>query len=261
DTHLEDKIFYYENLTLYNAVQQLTLEKELNKNNDTSGKTLETIKNLLSFAETKQYLNFRPQDISLKNCKLLGLTENKSSLSQELNIKGILLNYIENKLKKLCEDIAKFYYVEEDSNPKLLFAKATKLDEKLNRRIEELRSFRINLVEDKNRLEEENLIKELNEIEFELSKYQAACEFDQIVQAYIEVNKEIERMVKAVKVKQVIYKLNEKERDKFQLIIEDLDENHLFVDSNKVDYIKTEVEKLLEENTYKSELLLPTNDK
>ncbi|RHZ75384.1 hypothetical protein Glove_214g30 [Diversispora epigaea] len=77
-------------------------------------------------------------------------------------------------------------------------------------------------------------------------------------------------MVKAVKgvilkcdptVKQVIYKLNEKERDKFQLIIEDLDENHLFIDSSKVDYIKTEVEKLLEENTYKSELLLPLNDK
>ncbi|RHZ75405.1 hypothetical protein Glove_214g29 [Diversispora epigaea] len=62
-------------------------------------------------------------------------------------------------------------------------------------------------------------------------------------------------------VKQVIYKLNEKERDKFQLIIEDLDENHLFIDSSKVDYIKTEVEKLLEENTYKSELLLPLNDK
>ncbi|RHZ75383.1 hypothetical protein Glove_214g31 [Diversispora epigaea] len=289
DTHLEDKIFYCENLTLYNAIQQLTLEKEINENSDISGKTLETIKNLLSFAETKQYLNFRPQDISLKNCKLLGLTEeklqqqqyelnknkNESSLSQELNIKGILLNYIENKLKKLCEDIAKFYYVGEDSNPKLLFAKATKLDEKLNRRIEELRSFRISLVEDKNQLgehitdymnvmknillnlwncieefkhchefkknevfcdyfssvmksiilkfrvlklnallsvydqdtveglknirdnllkEEENLIKELNEIEFELSKYQAAYEFDQIVQAYIEVNKEIERV-------------------------------------------------------------------
>ncbi|CAG8587504.1 40913_t:CDS:2 [Gigaspora margarita] len=66
-------------------------------------------------------------------------------------------------------------------------------------------------------------------------------------------------MVKAVKgtivkcdpaVKQVILSLDKKEK----VIIEDLDDNHLLIDTSRVDYIKKEVEKLLEENTYKSEL-------
>ncbi|CAG8798613.1 4916_t:CDS:1, partial [Racocetra fulgida] len=49
-------------------------------------------------------------------------------------------------------------------------------------------------------------------------------------------------------VKQVIISLDKKEK----VIIEDLDDNHLLIDSARVDYIKKEVEKLLEENTYKS---------
>ena len=44
----------------------------------------------------------------------------------------------------------------------------------------------------------------------------------------------------------MIYKLNEKHK----FIIEDLDDNHLFVDANYVEHIKTEVEKLLEEIPY-----------
>ncbi|CAG8697476.1 11849_t:CDS:1, partial [Scutellospora calospora] len=51
-------------------------------------------------------------------------------------------------------------------------------------------------------------------------------------------------------VKQVILSLDKKEK----VIIEDLDGKHLLIDSARVEYIKKEVEKLLEENTYKSEL-------
>ncbi|CAG8626702.1 7009_t:CDS:1, partial [Cetraspora pellucida] len=50
-------------------------------------------------------------------------------------------------------------------------------------------------------------------------------------------------------VKQVIISLDKREK----VIIDDLDDNHLLIDSARVDYIKKEVEKLLEENTYKSE--------
>ncbi|CAG8682537.1 3806_t:CDS:1, partial [Dentiscutata erythropus] len=50
-------------------------------------------------------------------------------------------------------------------------------------------------------------------------------------------------------VKQVIISLDKKEK----VIIEDLDDRHLLIDTSRVDYIKKEVEKLLEENTYKSE--------
>ncbi|CAI2171879.1 16085_t:CDS:2 [Funneliformis geosporum] len=72
-------------------------------------------------------------------------------------------------------------------------------------------------------------------------------------------------MVKALKgvilkcdstVKQVINKLNERK----QFIIEDLDDTHLFIDAKAVEEVKIEVEKLLEENTYKSDLP-PPNEK
>ncbi|CAG8613340.1 1418_t:CDS:2 [Rhizophagus irregularis] len=62
-------------------------------------------------------------------------------------------------------------------------------------------------------------------------------------------------------VKQVIYKLNERK----QIIIEDLDDTHLFINEKELEEVKIEVEKLLEENTYKTDLpppidrLIPAN--
>ncbi|KAI9146504.1 TFIIH subunit TTDA/Tfb5 [Paraphysoderma sedebokerense] len=66
-------------------------------------------------------------------------------------------------------------------------------------------------------------------------------------------------MVKAVKgvlvtcdptVKQIILHLNEQ----YKFIIEDLDDEHLFIDGGFVQLLKTEVEQRLEENTYKLQI-------
>ncbi|PKC75686.1 nucleotide excision repair, TFIIH, subunit, partial [Rhizophagus irregularis] len=56
-------------------------------------------------------------------------------------------------------------------------------------------------------------------------------------------------------VKQVIYKLNERK----QIIIEDLDDTHLFINEKELEEVKIEVEKLLEENTYKTDLPPPSD--
>ena len=62
-------------------------------------------------------------------------------------------------------------------------------------------------------------------------------------------------MVRAIKgvliecdesVKQIILFLNSKEK----VIIQDLDRTRLLVDASKLDYIKAELDKILEENTY-----------
>jgi hypothetical protein len=90
-------------------------------------KKLEILDKVLSFAESKQYLDFHPIDLSLKNVEkaeaknvttLLGLTEEEliKRVENELDClnksKEFILSSIENKLTKQCEDIAKFYYTE-----------------------------------------------------------------------------------------------------------------------------------------------------
>lgn len=50
-------------------------------------------------------------------------------------------------------------------------------------------------------------------------------------------------------VKQLILKLDQ---DDHTILMEDLDDQRLLVSANKLDYIRTELEKLLEENTYTS---------
>ncbi|GBC05126.1 hypothetical protein RclHR1_06050004 [Rhizophagus clarus] len=178
---IKERTEYLENLTLYNALQQLSLQNDMkNKiNNKEHKKTVEILDEVLSFAESKQYLNFHPTDLSLdKNnnifdsveeveienvtTTLLGLTEEESikRVKNELeylsksNSKEFILNFVENKLKKQCEDIAKFYYTAEVMNPKLLAAKASQLDKILNIKLEELRISKINIAENKIRLGE-----------------------------------------------------------------------------------------------------------
>ncbi len=97
---------------------------------------------VLSFAESKQYLNFHPTELSLKNemvelyreqtqnddnytvdvkgnnatTVLLGLTEKdlfiriENELDYLNNSKKIILSSIESQLIKQCEDIAKMYH-------------------------------------------------------------------------------------------------------------------------------------------------------
>ncbi|KAF9904576.1 hypothetical protein EC991_002565 [Linnemannia zychae] len=65
-------------------------------------------------------------------------------------------------------------------------------------------------------------------------------------------------MVKAVKgtiiecdtsVKQIIIGLNEK----YQFIIEDLDDTHVYVDTTYVEQLRHDIDEILNENTYKVE--------
>lgn len=98
-------------------------------------KIVESLDEVLSFAESKQYLNFHPTDLSLdKNnyifekvetenvtTTLLGLTEeelikrieNELEYLSKSNSKEFILNSVESKLTRQCEDIAKFYYTVE----------------------------------------------------------------------------------------------------------------------------------------------------
>ncbi|KAF0413190.1 HAUS augmin-like complex subunit 4 [Gigaspora margarita] len=165
DFYPADKLDYFENLVIYNAVKKLALQKDsrINKPADINEKTLEAVANCLTFAETKQLLNFRPNDPSIKsnNASLLGLTEEELNKaiendSRELNKhKETVLNCIENRLTRQCADIAKFYYTEEETKSetqKLLFAKASKLDKILTSQIEELRLAKINRVMNRNQL-------------------------------------------------------------------------------------------------------------
>ncbi|CAG8605877.1 21027_t:CDS:2, partial [Cetraspora pellucida] len=160
DVYLADKLEYFENLVIYNAIKQLALQKEsrINKPADINEKTLEAVVNCLAFAESKQLLNFRPIDPSINNnnnASLLGLTMEELNKavendSRELNKhKETVLSCIENRLTKQCIDIAKFYYTEEESKSetqKILFAKASKLDSILTSQLEELRLAKINRI-------------------------------------------------------------------------------------------------------------------
>ncbi|KAK9765746.1 hypothetical protein K7432_005683 [Basidiobolus ranarum] len=65
-------------------------------------------------------------------------------------------------------------------------------------------------------------------------------------------------MVKAIKgmivecdeaVKQIVLNLN----NSYHFMIEDLDDTHVFIDGSWLDRLKYEVDKLLDENTYKLE--------
>ncbi|CAG8715705.1 3892_t:CDS:2, partial [Acaulospora morrowiae] len=176
ETYMKDKAFYFETLILYNAVQQLSLQKELSKEKtvDTQRKVLEAIKNVLSFAETKQYIGFRAKDPSLKNNKhtLFGLTEENLRLAvenelQELKIsKEYILTSVENKLKEQCEDITKFYYAGEELNPKLIFTKAVHLNKKVNQCVNDLWHSKIDIIANQNQLGEQivnymNVMKEI----------------------------------------------------------------------------------------------------
>ncbi|RIA95274.1 HAUS augmin-like complex subunit 4-domain-containing protein [Glomus cerebriforme] len=170
---IKERTEYLENITLHNALQQLTLHNDL-KNYKEHKKILEILDELLSFAESKQYLNFHPSleknnyifdtvekaEIENVTKSLLGLTGEEliKRVENELDClndsKEFILNSIESKLTKQCEDIAKFYYPGEEANPKLLAAKASQLDKVLNRKNEELRMSKINIVENQLRLGE-----------------------------------------------------------------------------------------------------------
>ncbi|CAG8458416.1 1016_t:CDS:2 [Acaulospora colombiana] len=206
EAYLENKTFYFETLALYNAVQQVILQKELRKDkiSDSQRKALEATRNVLSFAETKQYLGFRAKDPSMKNENpaLLGLTEEKlkelvEKELEELNTsKEYILTSIENKLKKQCEEIAKFYYIEEvsipESNPKLLFAKAIQLNKKLSQRVDNLRLSKIHAITSKSLLGEQivnymNVMKEILsnswsileefKLQYEFKKNRVFCDY------------------------------------------------------------------------------------
>ncbi|PKY50783.1 hypothetical protein RhiirA4_406847 [Rhizophagus irregularis] len=192
---IKERTEYLENLTLYNVLQQLSLQNDLkNKfNYKENKKIVESLDEVLSFAESKQYLNFHPTDLSLdKNnsifdsvekvetenvtTTLLGLTEeelikrieNELEYLSKSNSKEFILNSVESKLTRQCEDIAKFYYTVEvtNTNPKLLAAKASQLDKILNHKLEELRISKINIVKNQIRLGERitdylNVMKEI----------------------------------------------------------------------------------------------------
>ncbi|CAG8436353.1 8587_t:CDS:2 [Funneliformis mosseae] len=174
---IKERTEYLENLTLYNALQPSLLQAYLkNTKCKEHEKISETLDKVLCFAESKQYLNFRPIDLSLNNVDfkgteaddddaitigLLGLTEKElfKRVEKELDylnqFKKIILNSIESKLTDQCEDIAKLYYcLGEDTNSKLLATKAFQLDQVLTRKHEELRMSKISLIENQIRLGE-----------------------------------------------------------------------------------------------------------
>ncbi|CAI2171944.1 17875_t:CDS:10 [Funneliformis geosporum] len=173
---IKERTEYLENLTLYNALQPLSLKVYLkNTMCKEKEKVLETLDKVISFSESKQYLNFRPTELSLKNnyndvkgteaddsttIRLLGLTEKElfKRVENELDylnhFKKIILNSIESKLTEQCEDIAKLYYCLEDTNSKLLSTKAFQLDQVLKRKLEDLRMSKICLIENQIQLGE-----------------------------------------------------------------------------------------------------------
>ncbi|CAG8763577.1 9624_t:CDS:2, partial [Dentiscutata erythropus] len=159
DDYLADKLDYFENLIIYDAVRKLALQKNsrINKPVDINEKTLEAVTNCLTFAEAKQLLNFRPNDPSIENnnASLLGLTVEELNKAAENDLRELnrhketVLSCIENRLTKQCIDIAKFYYTEEESKSetqKQLFTKASKLDKILTSQLEELRLAKFNRV-------------------------------------------------------------------------------------------------------------------
>ncbi|CAG8549082.1 12376_t:CDS:2, partial [Dentiscutata heterogama] len=119
--------------------------------------TLEAVTNCLTFAETKQLLNFQPNDPSIENnnASLLGLTVEELNKAVENDLRELnkhretVLSCIENRLTRQCIDIAKFYYTEEESKSetqKQLFTKASKLDKTLTSQLDELRLAKFNRV-------------------------------------------------------------------------------------------------------------------
>ncbi|CAG8815714.1 19227_t:CDS:2, partial [Racocetra persica] len=246
DVYLADKLDYFENLAIYNAIKQLALQKDsrINKPADINEKTLEAVVNCLTFAETKQLLNFRPIDPSINNnndASLLGLTVEELNKtvendSRELNKhKETVLSCIENRLTRQCIDVAKFYYTEEESKSetqknavlKDILSILWNIIEEFKLRHElqkntifndyfsmlvkniglKLRVLRLNaliVIYDKETVEgltdnlmreEKDYHQELDALEAQLSRYQGFCgEFEQIVQCYNNLNKEIEKV-------------------------------------------------------------------
>ncbi|CAG8457878.1 2947_t:CDS:2 [Ambispora leptoticha] len=165
EVYFKDKIEYLENLALYNELQILAMqgeEKAENTGLTHNKKTLLALDQVLSYSEIKQHWTlssaFQDSDITL-----LGLQEEDLCMPIEDYLRDFsilmqiskeeILSTVENQLIKKCEEIAKFYYKEE-SNKKLLFAKAIQLNKVVSSRTENLRSVNLDALNDKNRLAE-----------------------------------------------------------------------------------------------------------